>query len=60
MVLEPGPTYRPVAVNRIESLLPRDWPIPPQEILANSPPVFDGQRLYLRGEKHLFCIGRTP
>ncbi|MHB1033075.1 MAG: outer membrane protein assembly factor BamB family protein [Pirellulales bacterium] len=57
-VLEPGLQFRRVAFNRIESPLPRIWPIPPQEILANASPVFEGQRMYLRGEKHLFCIGR--
>jgi len=59
-VLEPGPTYKPVAVNRIETVIGRDWPIPPQEILANGAPVFDGNRMYLRGEKYLYCIGNKP
>ena len=44
----PGPTFKPVAVNRIETVLQRDWPISPQEILANGPPVFDGKRVYIR------------
>ncbi len=57
VVLEPGPVYKPVAVNRIETTLPRVWPIPPQEVLANPPPVFDGKRMYLRGEQFLYCIG---
>jgi outer membrane protein assembly factor BamB len=58
VVLEAGRTYKQLAVNRIETLLPRDWPIPPQEILANAAPVFDGNRMYLRGEQHLYCIGK--
>ncbi|HPD13958.1 MAG TPA: hypothetical protein PLE19_03370 [Planctomycetota bacterium] len=33
------------------------WPWAPQEIVANGPPVFDGSRLYIRGEKFLYCIG---
>jgi len=60
VVLEPGPAFKPVAVNRIETALPRDWPMPPQEILANGPPVFEGKRMYLRGEKYLYCIGEKP
>jgi outer membrane protein assembly factor BamB len=56
-VLEPGPAYKPVAVNRIQTTLPRVWPIPPQEVLANGAPVFDGGRMYLRGEQYLYCIG---
>jgi outer membrane protein assembly factor BamB len=57
VVLAPGRQYRPIAVNRIETQLPRDWPIPPQEILSNAAPVFDGTRMYLRGEQYLYCIG---
>jgi hypothetical protein len=60
VVLRTGPEYKPLAVNRIETILPRDWPIPPQEILANGPPVFDGRRMYLRGEKYLYCIAARP
>ena len=57
VVLEQGPAYKPVAVNRIETVVQRDWPWNPQEILANGPPVFDGKRIYLRGEQYLYCIG---
>jgi len=57
VVLEQGPAYKPVAVNRIETVVDRYWPWAPQEILANGPPVFDGSRIYLRGEKYLYCIG---
>jgi hypothetical protein len=60
VVLEPGPAYQQVAVNRIQTQLARDWPIPPQETLANGAPVFEGKRLYLRGEKYLYCIGEKP
>ena len=58
VVLAPGRTYKPVAVNRLRTQLARDWAIPPQEILANAPPVFDGKRMYLRGEQYLYCIGK--
>ena len=60
VVLEPGPAYKQVAVNRIQTQLARDWPIPPQETLANGAPVFEGKRMYLRGEKYLYCIGEKP
>jgi len=56
-VLQPGRELKVVAVNRIESLLPRENPIPPQEILANAAPVFDGPRIYFRGEQYLYCVG---
>ena len=57
LVFEPGPVFKPVAMNRIETMLPRDWPIPPQETIANGPPVVDGDRIYIRGEQYLYCIG---
>jgi hypothetical protein len=57
LVFEAGPTFRKVAMNRIETMIPRDWPIPPQETLANGPPVVDGNRIYIRGEQYLYCIG---
>ncbi|MHC4179849.1 MAG: outer membrane protein assembly factor BamB family protein [Planctomycetota bacterium] len=60
VVLEPGPVFKQVAVNRIETVIQRDWPIPPQEIVANGAPVFDGKYMYLRGERYLYCIGETP
>ena len=56
-VLEQGPAWKPVAVNRIETVVDRGWAWAPQEILANGPPVFDGNRIYIRGEQHLYCIG---
>jgi outer membrane protein assembly factor BamB len=57
LVCEPGPVFKQVAMNRIETMLPRDWPIPPQETIANGPPVADGDRLYIRGERYLYSIG---
>jgi outer membrane protein assembly factor BamB len=58
LVLEPGPKYRVVACNRIATQLDRPWPIPAQETIGYAPPVVDGGRLYLRGEAHLYCIGK--
>jgi outer membrane protein assembly factor BamB len=57
LVLEPGRTYKPVSTNRLETLVAQDWPIPPQEIIANGPPAFDGPFLFVRGEKYLYCLG---
>ena len=56
-VYEPGPTSRRVAYNRIQTTVVRDWPWCPQEILSNGPLVFDGKRIYQRGEVYLYCIG---
>jgi len=58
LVLQPGPTYKSIARNRIATQLERRWPIPAQETLAYAPPLAEGGRLYYRGEAHLYCIGR--
>jgi hypothetical protein len=57
LVLEPGRTYRQVGKNQIATQIDRYWPIPAQETLAYAPPVADGNRLYIRGERYLYCIG---
>jgi len=57
VVYEPGPVFRQVAFNRIETVVDRAWPWSPQEIVANGPLVFDGKRIYIRGEQYLYCIG---
>src|SRR4029077_12364984 len=58
VVLEPGPKYKLVANNRIATQMDRVLPIPAQETLTYSPPIADGERLYLRGEAFLYCIGK--
>jgi outer membrane protein assembly factor BamB len=57
LVLEPGRTYRQVGKNQIATQIDRYWPVPAQETLAYAPPVADGNRLYIRGERYLYCIG---
>ena len=56
VVIEAGRTYRQVAKNKIESLvMARHWSQRQERFVAS--PVFDGRRLYLRGEGHLYAIG---
>jgi hypothetical protein len=57
LVLQPGREFQVVAQNRIATQLDRPWPIPAQETLCYAPPLPDGNRLYLRGERYLYCIG---
>ena len=57
LVLKPGRTFQQVARNRIATQLDRYWPIPAQETIAYAPPIADGKRLYLRGERYLYCLG---
>ena len=56
-VLEPGPQFKIVARNQISTTPLRTWTVPPQEVLANSSPVFDGAFIYIRGEANLYGIG---
>jgi hypothetical protein len=58
LILQPGREFRQVGKNRIATQLYRYWPIPAQETIGYSPPVADGDRLYLRGERYLYCIGK--
>jgi len=56
LVLAPGRTYRQIAKNKIENVvMPGHWAERQERFMAN--PVFDGKRLYLRGEGALHAIG---
>jgi hypothetical protein len=57
VVLEPGGECKEVARNRIAMQIQRDWAITTQEYTTYAPPVVDGTRMYIRGERHLYCIG---
>ncbi|MHB1038053.1 MAG: PQQ-binding-like beta-propeller repeat protein [Pirellulales bacterium] len=56
LVIAPGRVYRQLAKNKIESaVMLGHWAERQERFMAN--PVFDGKRLYLRGEGHLYAIG---
>src|SRR5262249_4977038 len=57
LVLRPGREFQVAARNHIGTVLDRPWPIPAQEPRTYAPPLADGDRLYLRGEAFLYCIG---
>ncbi len=57
LVLQPGREFRQVGKNHIGTVFDRFWPIPGQETVGYSPPVPDGNRIYIRGERYLYCIG---
>ena len=57
LVLEPGRTFKQVRKNHLATQLERWWPVPAQETIGYAPPVPDGDRIYLRGERYLYCIG---
>jgi len=58
VVFETGPVFKKVAVNRIHGVVQRDLPIGSREQVGYSPPLFEGNRMYLRGERFLYCIGK--
>ena len=63
IVIEPGRVFKQVARNRIEQFWYRGGrdnkrELPLQESTASCP-VFEGNRLYFRGEVNLYCIGAT-
>ena len=58
VVFEPGREYKQVALNHLETFIDRPhtgegW----QERGPYGAPVVDGNRLYVRSEAHLYCIG---
>jgi outer membrane protein assembly factor BamB len=58
VVIEPGRTFKQVAYNRIDTMMQHPWPLTTRERIEASP-VFDGQDLFIRGEKNLYCIGKA-
>jgi outer membrane protein assembly factor BamB len=57
LVLEPGRVFKQVRKNHIATQMDRYWPVPAQESVGYSTPVPDGERIYIRGERYLYCIG---
>jgi outer membrane protein assembly factor BamB len=55
VVLEPGRTFKQIAKNKIENIASLGhWGERQERFVSN--PVFDGNRLYIRGEGHLYAI----
>jgi len=54
ITIEPGRTFTQVARNHLENFA-RGWP--PHQEATTTEPVFEGQRMYYRGEYTLYCIG---
>ncbi len=56
LVVEPGRIYRQIAKNKIENVvMAGHWSERQERFVAN--PVFEGKRLYVRGEENLYAIG---
>lgn len=57
VTFEPGVAYKELSRNRLATQIQRDWAMTTQELIGYSPPVADGTRMYLHGERYLYCIG---
>ncbi|MFB3894566.1 MAG: PQQ-binding-like beta-propeller repeat protein [Phycisphaerae bacterium] len=57
VTLEPGAECNEISRNDLATQIARDYAITTQEYIGYSPPVADGKRMYIRGEKYLYCIG---
>ena len=59
VVLRPGRVFRQIAKNKIESVvMAGHWSERQERFVAS--PVFDGNRLYLRGEGTLYAVSAGP
>ena len=59
LVLKPGRVYNQIAKNKIENVvMAGHWAERQERFVAS--PVFDGNRLYFRGEGTLYAIGPAP
>ncbi len=56
VVIEPGRDFKQVARNRIEQLW-YQYGAPQRNECTISNPVFEGKRLYRRGDVNLYCLG---
>jgi len=61
IVMEPGREYRQVAMNCIDYTVPEGWEpkhwLGPHHEQTEASLVFDGARIYIRGEQFLYCVG---
>jgi hypothetical protein len=56
LVIEPGRIYKQIAKNKLESItMPTHWAERQERFVAN--PIFEGTRIYIRGEDALYGIG---
>jgi hypothetical protein len=61
IVMEPGREYKELAKNTIDYTVPEGWEqkhwMGPHHEQTEASPVFDGSRIYIRGEQFLYCVG---
>ncbi|MCY3022245.1 MAG: PQQ-binding-like beta-propeller repeat protein [Planctomycetota bacterium] len=64
LVIEPGREYKQIAKNNLAYKHPKNWEgwerghwEGPRYEVTLSTPIFEGNRMYVRGEQNLYCIG---
>lgn len=59
LIVQPGPEYKVLARNRLENRMPsaRAHVYLEHPEFFNGAPVVDGDRIYIRGDDNLYCIG---
>jgi outer membrane protein assembly factor BamB len=64
LVIEPGRAYKLVAKNNLDYVFPKGWEgwerghwDGPRHETTLATPIFEGNRMYIRGEQNLYCIG---
>jgi hypothetical protein len=53
-VIRPGRHYEQLAKNKIECVFYRYWALRHERFITA--PAFDGQRMFVRGERYLDCL----
>jgi len=64
LVIEPGREYKLVSKNNLDYVFPKGWEgwerghwDGPRHETTLAAPIFEGKRMYIRGEQNLYCIG---
>jgi hypothetical protein len=61
IVMAPGREYKQIAKNNIDYTVPEGWEprhwVGPHHEQTEASLVFDGNRIYIRGEQFLYCVG---
>jgi outer membrane protein assembly factor BamB len=60
IVIEPGREYKEIARNNIDEIVPQQWEpfhnMGAHHEQTEASLIFDGNRIYIRGEQNLYCI----
>ncbi len=64
LVVEPGREFKLIAKNNIDEIVPEGWEekhwMGPHHEQTEASPIFEGNRIYIRGEQNLYCVAEKP